>query len=166
MAELKRKGNLGELKVAADLVARGCNLFFPFGEDSDIDLIAEYQGRLHRVQAKFTKSDGCVVVAHCRSLTITKGKVRRSKIYTAAMVDWIVVYDQTTDRCYYVPSWVLGEEGHPSLRLRLTPARNGQSLRIRRAEDYLEPDFSVDPSMEPAGFEPAASCLQSRRSAN
>ena len=99
-------------------------------------------------------------------MTITKGKVRRSKTYTAAMVDWIVVYDQTTDRCYYVPAWMLGEDGHPALTLRLTPALNGQSLRIRRAEDYLGPDFSRDPSVEPAGFEPAASCLQSRRSAN
>lgn len=166
MAERKRKGNLGELKVAADLVGRGCNLFLPFGEDCDIDLIAEYEGRLHRVQAKFTKSDGCVVTVHGRSLTITKGKVRRSKIYTAAMVDWIVVYDQTTDRCYYVPAWMLGEEGHGFLSLRLTPARNGQSLRIRRAEDYLDPDFSRDPSVEPAGFEPATSTLQTWRSAN
>ena len=73
------------------------------------------------------------------------------------MVDWVVVYDQTSDRCYYVPSWMLGAEGHPSLRLRLAPARNGQVLRIRRAEDYLDPDFSIDPSMGPAGFEPAAS---------
>lgn len=157
MAPLKSKGDLGELKVAADLVARGCKIFMSFGEDCDYDLIADYQGRLHRVQVKFTRSNGQVVVVRCRSHSLTNGRVRRSKTYTSVMVDWVVVYDQTTDSCYYVPSWMLGEEGHPSLRLRLTPARNGQSLRIRRAEDYLDPDFSVDPSMEPAGIEPATS---------
>ena len=166
MAPLKRKGNLGELRVAADLVERGCNVFLPFGEDTDIDLIAEYEGRLHRVQVKFTKSDGQIVVVRCRSHSLTNGKVRRSKIYTTAMVDWVVVYDLTTDRCYYVPSWVLGAEGRSQLMLRLVPALNGQSRRIRRAEDYLNPDFSRDPSVEPAGFEPAASSLQKMRSAN
>jgi PD-(D/E)XK endonuclease len=166
VAPLKQKGNLGELKVAADLVTRGCSLYIPFGEDSDYDLIADYEGRLHRVQVKYTKSDGQVIVVRCRSHSLTKGKVRRTKIYTAAMVDWIAVFDATTERCYYVPSWMLGVDGCGGLRLRLVPARNGQSLRIRRAEDYLDPDFSRDPSMEPAGFEPAASCVQGRRSAN
>jgi hypothetical protein len=166
MASLKKKGDLAELKVAADLVARGCELSIPFGEDSSYDLIADYEGRLHRVQVKYTASDGQVVVVRCRSHSITKGKVRRTKIYTAAMVDWIAVFDATTERCYYVPSWMLGAEGLGDMRLRLTPARNGQFLRVRPAEDYLDPDFSRDPSVEPAGFEPATSCLQSKCSAN
>ena len=42
------------MRVAADLVARGCRISIPFGEDSDYDLIADYWGRLHRVQVKFT----------------------------------------------------------------------------------------------------------------
>jgi hypothetical protein len=118
MAPLKKKGDLAELKVAADLIARGCELSIPFGEDSSYDL---------------------------------------TKHYTAAMVDWIAAYDVTTDRCYYVPSWTLGAEGRSQLWLRLVPALNGQSLRIRRAEDYPDPDFGRDPSMEPAGIEPATS---------
>jgi hypothetical protein len=31
MAPLKAKGDLAELKVAADLIDRGCRLSFPFG---------------------------------------------------------------------------------------------------------------------------------------
>lgn len=107
-----------------------------------------------------------MVSVKCYSHSLTGGKVRSTKHYTAAMVDWVAVYDLTTDRCYYVPSWILGVEGRSQLMLRLVPALNGQSLRIRPAEDYLDPDFSRDPSVEPAGFEPAASCLQSKRSAN
>jgi PD-(D/E)XK endonuclease len=166
MAPLKKKGDLAELKVAADLVARGCEISIPFGEDSSYDLIADYEGRLHRVQVKYAMSDGRVVIVRCRSHSLTKGKIRRTKVYTATMVDWIAVFDATTERCYYVPSWMLGAEGLSDLRLRLTPARNGQSLRIRPAENYLDPDLSRDPSVEPAGFEPAASTLQRSRSAN
>jgi hypothetical protein len=57
------------------------------------------------------------------------------------MVDWIAVFDATTERCYYVPSRILGTDGLSDVSLRLTPARNGQTLRIRPAEDYLDPDF-------------------------
>jgi hypothetical protein len=157
MALLKTKGDLAELKVATDLVARGCRLSLPYGEDHDYDLVADYEGRLHRVQVKHTKSDGRVVKVKCFSHSLTAGKIRSTKHYSAAMVDWIAAYDVTTDRCYYVPSWILGAEGRSQLMLRLTPSRNGQLLRIRPAEDYLDPDFSRDPSMEPAGIEPATS---------
>jgi hypothetical protein len=58
MASLKQKGDLAELKVAADLMERGCRISIPFGEDCDYDLIADYEGRLHRVQVKHTRSDG------------------------------------------------------------------------------------------------------------
>lgn len=165
MASLKQKGDLAELKVAADLIARGCSLSIPFGEDSSYDLIADFDGRLHRVQVKFTRSDGHIVRVLCRSHSITKGKVRQTKRYTAAMVDWIAVYDLTSDRCYYCPSSLLGQ-GRSELILRLTPARNGQQLGIRNAHDYLDPDFGTDPRMEPAGIEPATSALQTPRSAS
>lgn len=163
---MKRKGDLAELKVAADLIDRGCRLSIPFGEDCDYDLIADYEGRLHRVQVKYTQSDGQVVVIRCRSHSLTKGKVRATKLYTPAMIDWIAAYDSTTDRCYYCPSWELGLAGRSILHLRLQPARNGQRLRIRDAETYSNPDFSRDPSMEPAGIEPATFRVQGERSAS
>ena len=165
MASLKQKGDLAELKVAADLSARGCRLSFPFGEDSDYDLIADFRGRLHRIQVKFAKSDGRMVPVRCRSHSLTKGKVRQTKHYTAEMVDWIAVYDQTTERCYYCPSRELGD-GRSTLNLRLVPARNGQRQRIREAHEYTDPDLSLDPRMEPAGIEPATSALQTPRSAS
>jgi PD-(D/E)XK nuclease superfamily protein len=165
MASLKLKGDLAELRVAADLVSRGCLLSIPFSEDSDYDLIADYRGRLHRIQVKYARSDGRMVLVRCRSHSMTKGKVRQTKHYTAETVDWIAVWDSTTDRCYYCPSRELGE-GRSMLHLRLTPARNGQRLGIRDARDYTDPDFSLDPKMEPAGIEPATSALQTPRSAS
>jgi hypothetical protein len=118
VATLKQKGDLAELKVATDLISRGCRISLPFGEDSDYDLIADYQGRLHRVQVKYTQSDGQIVVIRCRSHSLTKGKVRATKLYTSAMID------------------------------------------------YTDPDFSRDPSMEPAGIEPATFRVQGERSSS
>ena len=167
MAPLKKKGDLAELKVAADLIDRGCRVSIPFGEDCDYDLIADFNGRLHRVQVKYTRSDGRIVQVRCRSHSLTNGKVRLTKRYTAQTVDWIATYDCTTERCYYLPSRELGA-GRAMLTLRLQLARNGQRIGIRDAEDYTEPDFSRDPSkeVEPAGIEPATSALQTPRSAS
>jgi hypothetical protein len=165
MADLEQLSDLAELKVACDLIERGCKLSLPYGEDIDYDLITDYRGILHRVQVKFTRSDGSRVVIRCRSHSLTSGKIRRTKLYTAEMVDWIAAYDATSERCYYCPSSELGS-GRASLSLRLIPARNGQRLRIRNAADYTTPDLSRTPRVEPAGFEPAASALQRRRSAN
>ena len=151
--------------MAADLLERGCHLSIPFGEDCDYDLIADSGSALHRVQIKYTESDGKVILVRCRSHSLTKGKVRHTKHYTAETVDWIAVYDRTTDRCYYCPSTELGS-GRCELSLRLAPARNGQMLGIRHAKHYLTPDFGRSPRVEPAGIEPATSCLQSTRSAN
>ena len=39
MAPTKAKGDLAELKVAADLVAKGYSVSLPFGEDCDYDLV-------------------------------------------------------------------------------------------------------------------------------
>jgi PD-(D/E)XK nuclease superfamily protein len=164
MASLKTKGDLAELKVAADLVERGYRIAIPFGEDNDFDLILVREGQLERVQVKYTKSNGKFVIVRTRSHSLTNGKVKRTKHYTAAMIEWIAVYDSTTDCCYYIHSSELGT-GRSGFRLRLTEPLNCQKIGIRYATDYLDP-IVRRPAMEPAGFEPATSCLQGRRSPN
>jgi hypothetical protein len=60
-----------------------------------------------------------------------------TKLYTAAMIEWLAVYDATSDRCYYIPAALLGE-GRSSMSLRLIPARNNQRERVWMASDFLE----------------------------
>jgi hypothetical protein len=135
---LKAKGDLAELIVAADLRRRGFGVAIPFGEDSDFDLILVREDRLERVQVKYTESDGAVITVRCRSHSLTNGKIRRTKHYTAETIDLLAVYDATPDRCYYVPAAELGS-GRSMLYLRLTPAKNGQQLGTRPAENYVDP---------------------------
>lgn len=136
----KQKGDLAELKVACDLRRRGYGLAIPFGEESDYDLVIDREGTLERVQVKYVESDEKIVLVSCRSNSLTNGKVRRVKRYTNATIDWLAVYDRTTDACYYVPASKLGD-GRDMLTLRLSEPRNGQRIGIRFAADYrnLEP---------------------------
>ena len=135
MATLKMRGDTAEMAVAFDLMRRGYKVAFPYGEDWDYDLIVERGNRLERVQVKHTRSDDEVVVVRCRSQSLTNGKVRAGERYSAATIDWLAVYDATTERCFYIPAALLGD-GKSELRLRLAPARNGQRLRVRDAEQY------------------------------
>lgn len=135
---LKGKGDLAELMVAADLRRRGFGVAIPFGEDYDFDLILIRDDRLERVQVKYTESDGVVVKVKCFSHSLTNGKVRRTKRYTPATIDLLAVYDATSSRCYYVPARELGN-GRSSIHLRLRPAMNGQRIGTRPADDYLIP---------------------------
>jgi hypothetical protein len=136
MAPLKRLGDFAELRVAADLAGRGLKVLLPSGEDHDYDLVVERpDGRFERVQVKYHRSDGAVIRVKCFSHSLTNGKVRATKHYTADRVDWIAVFDATTDRCYYVPSSRFA--GHTQLYLRLVPARSGRRAGVNLAEDYL-----------------------------
>jgi PD-(D/E)XK endonuclease len=167
MAQLKTKGDLAELKVATDLLFRGFRIALPFGEDCDYDLICDTGVALHRIQVKYTQSDGRVVAVRCRSNSLTKGKVMQVKHYTSASVDWIAVYDSTSDACYYVPAVELGN-GRDLIHLRLEQPLNNQRIGIRFATDYQAfPEPKTRPlDMEPAGLEPAPSALQTPRSSN
>ena len=136
MAPLKAKGDLAEVMIAGDLIRRGYKIAIPYGEDWDFDLIVCRQERLERVQCKYTCSNGVVIMVRARSYSLTSGKIKSIKRYTAAMIDWLAVYDATTERCYYVPAAELGD-GMNTLHLRLAAARNNQHRRIRFASSYL-----------------------------
>ncbi len=155
MASLKTKGDLAELKVAADLVERGYRIAIPFGEDVDFDLILIRDERLERVQVKYAKSDGRVIPVKCYSHSLTNGKVRQTKHYTATTIDWLAVYDPTSNRCFYIPAAELGK-GRSILHLRLAPTQNNQRTKIRFADAYRSPEAHQQ-GMEPAGLEPATS---------
>lgn len=135
MASLKTKGDLAELKVAADLIERGYRIAIPYGEDHDFDLILIRDDQLERVQVKYTRSDGTVIAVKCYSHSLTSGRIRRTKQYTGASIDWLAVYDATTECCYYVPAAKLGS-GRRILHLRLTATKNSQRARIHWADDY------------------------------
>ena len=169
MAPLKLKGDRAEIEVARDLIKRGFRVAIPYGEDWDFDLIFQRptEDRLERVQVKYASARGNVVPVRTRSASLTNGKVKRYKRYTARTIDWIAAYCPGTDTCYYIHASELGE-GRDEISLRLTPTLNCQRKGVRYAEDYLAPrePAALELEVEPAGLEPAPFDLQSRRSPN
>ena len=125
------------MMVAADMMRRGYKIAFPYGEDWDFDLIVCRDGRaLERVQVKYSCSRGDAIYVRPRSASLTNGKVKAYKYYTAHNIDWLAVYDVTSVCCYYLPAAMLGT-GMSMLTLRLTEARNNQKVGVRYARDYV-----------------------------
>jgi hypothetical protein len=117
--------------VVADLMRQGHDVAIPFGHNKPFDLIVirKEDGRLEKVQVKYTTSDGFVMRAVIRS---SSAWVQHR--YTRDEVDWIAIYEATTSACFYIPARVW--DGRHQLALRLKPTRNGQVKGIRWANDY------------------------------
>jgi hypothetical protein len=121
-----------EQKVAADLVSRGLGIAWPLGHSHPFDLILirPHDASLERIQVKSARSDGRTLLVKCHS---SSEWVYYS--YGPEMVDWIAVWDETTDTCYYLP---IEEATKSYATLRLVEPRNGQKIGIRWARDYTE----------------------------
>ena len=133
MAIKKTQGDLGEAIIMAEAVKRGYKVAIPMGEDWRYDLIVVRNNKLERVQCKYTKSNGRVVTARCCSFN-NWNTVR----YGSSDIDWLAVYDQTTNQCYFIPAGLLGEKGRTTISLRLAPTKNKQHKKILWAKDYTK----------------------------
>src|SRR6187455_3298029 len=123
MPERKRKGDLAELMVAADLARQGHRIAFPYGEDWEYDLILIREASFERVQVKYAESRNGIVEIRARAQSITRGRVVATRPYTVACIDWLAAYDPVTNACFYIPADELGA-GMTVITLRLQPARN------------------------------------------
>lgn len=126
----KAKGAVGEMKVAAELISRGFHVFTELGDLSRIDLIAERDKKLIKIQVKAYNSKNGVI-----NLYSKKSGPNYSFNYENDEVDIFAVYVLDRDTIFYVPSNELCEYSS-SMNIRLEPAKNGQKKGVKLVEDY------------------------------
>ena len=134
IGDSNHKGNVAELKIAAAAADLGIGVYMPMIEHGRVDMIFAIGDRLVRVQCKWARRQGDVLVVQTGGSyhSPTRGYVRST--YDASEVDAITAYCGDNNRCYFVP--IAEIEGQHCLRLRLAPARNGQFAGVRMAADY------------------------------
>ena len=136
----KRLGNLGELKALATFAEYSIPVYLPYGEDERVDFIAEFGGKLHRIQVKSTDvyENGKIKIS-TRS-TAVNTKESKTHTYTEEEIDYFVFYYKGADQVY-----IMSVQEAPSgyVYLRLEPPANNQTKGIRFAKDYLLSDFLV-----------------------
>ena len=130
------QGKITELQVATAFLELGFQVCQPLVSDSRYDFIVDINGRLLKIQVKTSHlaDDGSYFeFATSTSHTNTKGTINRS--YTSEEIDYFAtIYNE---ECYIIPVTECGCRGQ---RLRLKPTKNGQTVGIKFAKDYLLKD--------------------------
>ena len=126
----KTKGSIAEMAVASNLLKRGWNVLFPFGENNRYDLVAEKNGKFLKVQVKYVTPRKGVLSVGCKSSN--NWSVDK---YTPEQVDFIATYDSANNKVYFVPSSSFNSS---SIKLRIAPARNKQKANIKYAKNFVD----------------------------
>ena len=128
-----QKGSIAEIEIAAAAIRLGVGVYKPLNDGERYDLIFDLGSRLLRVQCKWARRRGDVVIVAFRSCRRSAdGYVRRT--YTADEVDVFAAYCLELDRCFLIPLQVAPTAG--AMHLRVSPARNAQLAAINWAKDF------------------------------
>ncbi len=155
-----QKGAIAEIEVAAAAVRLGVPVFKPVAERGRADLVLEIGGQLLRVQCKWGRKRGDVIVVNIGGNYLTPAGYVRST-YSADEIDVVASYCQELDRCYLLPVSLI--EGCRSIQLRLAPTRNNQRASLHWAAEYefdgaiAQLEERLRGTQEAAGSSPASS---------
>src|SRR5215218_3645578 len=131
--DANHKGNVAELAIATEAARLGLSVLKPLTEHERYDLVLGVGGRLLRVQCKWAKRKGDVVLVNLStSRRGPIGHIRSS--YSADAVDAIGAYCEDDKCCFLIP--IEAVAGMQAVQLRLAPARNGQRAALNWAEQY------------------------------
>lgn len=125
----KIKGNIGQFAIAKELSKNGYSIFTEEGDISKIDIIAEKNSKLIRIQCKaVTETNGKI------SVPFSKSGPNYHFTYTSDMFDYFGIYDLTNDKCYFIPSVLIDEKNNIVLRTR--PTKNNQNDFVNYADNF------------------------------
>lgn len=126
----KQKGNIAEAIVELDLKIKGYSVFKELGDLSKIDLIAEKDNQIIRLQVKgITPNENGSL--HLRAI---KTGPNYSFKYTKDMFDYFAVVDLVSKQVGYVPSNIFEKQNNIHLRIRDTTSN--QVSKVRYLRDY------------------------------
>jgi hypothetical protein len=133
MSDRIQKGDFAEQAVILDLLKRKLKAAKPIGTDWPFDTILYRNSKFERIQTKWCYSDEYKIVISGRSTSYSS-----IICYTQKTIDWLVGYDARCDKCYYLPSSLLGDEGRSSITLKFkdSKGKNQHSDKVLWAKDY------------------------------
>lgn len=121
----KEKGNIGEVIALAEFVKRGVQVSIPYGDNARYDLIAEFNGKLNRIQVKYCNqlSSNNSVICPCASST----NHTTNKHYSTYEndIDYFVFYLAPWNEVVLVPIDFVGSK--KAISFRKDKPSNGQA---------------------------------------
>ena len=131
----KEKGNIGESQILLEFLKRGIQVSIPFGDNARYDLVADFGGKLNKIQVKYCDKN---IVNGGISLVCSSSKnhtTNRSLSTYVNDVDYFAFYVPKWEVSLLVPIEVIGDR--ESIKFRMTPAKNNQKSGTHFVQDYL-----------------------------
>lgn len=130
----KQKGNIGEVIVLSEFVKRGIQCSIPYGDNARYDLIADFNGKLNKIQIKYCNqklSKNNSIICPCASST----NHTTNKHYTTYEkdVDYFAFYIKEWNTCCLVPISVV--KNRKTITFRNTLPSSGQK-NVQYINDY------------------------------
>ena len=129
-------GNIGESKTLCELTKLGVPCYIPFGDGNTSDLIADFNGKLNRIQVKTTNSLSENGVMEWK-ITRQEGYHGNRVTYDLNSIDFFALYCVENDILCFVPF----DNNFPSSTISIRPDDyNG----IRKNCMRFASDFSIN----------------------
>lgn len=132
----KQIGNIGEAKVLSEFVRLGTPVYLPFGDNEKADLIAEFNGKLNKIQVKSSQK----IIEDKVKFSLVSSTMHRQNgvkhIYTENEIDYFALYNLERDRVYLIS---INEESLPKseVTIRFNPPKTKNQFKTFLEEDYL-----------------------------
>ena len=129
-------GSIAEIKVATKFVEYGMTVFFPFNDNSRIDMIAEYEGKVYRIQIKSSSS-----ATENNSIIYD---LEHNGLYDNTQIDYFVLYNNITESICMVDVNDSIVKGKTSVSFRTEVSKNNLVRKVNYEQDYLIDDVLMN----------------------
>ncbi len=132
----KQLGNIGEAKALAKFVELQIPVYIPFGDNEKSDLIADFNGKLNKIQVKTSEEwiDSEKFVISLVSSTMHRNSGTRHK-YTHEEIDYFACYNLQSNILFLLPIEVVEGQTMITIRHPYVNVSKNQYKRINW-EDY------------------------------
>lgn len=130
----KRIGNIGEAKVLAKFVEMGIPIYIPFGDDEKADLVAEFNGKLNKIQVKTSikYKNGCSIFDLTSSTAHRTNGGRRK--YSNSEIDYFALYSLDRDKIYLMKA---PDNPMTAITIRFEDTKSGKKIGVNYESDFL-----------------------------
>ena len=130
----KRIGNIGEAKVLAKFVEMGIPIYIPFGDDEKADLVAEFNGKLNKIQVKTSikSKNGCSIFDLTSSTAHRTSGERRK--YSNSEIDYFALYSLDRDKIYLMKA---PDNPMTAITIRFEDTKSGKKIGVNYESDFL-----------------------------
>ena len=130
----KDKGNIGEAVALAEFTKYGIQCAIPFGDNARYDLIAEFNGKLNKIQVKFCNSKTECDSYTCRLVSSKNHTTNKVLSNYTEDVDYMVFYIKELNVCLLVP--IDKCKNQTIITFRNKETLNNQTKRTHLIKDY------------------------------